>query len=58
MPLQSAIKNEVIIFGSPVPFFGNFLHPVEKVRNQGVLFDVGFSFVDHVLKVYKNSFNI
>ena len=60
-------KNEFIVFGSKVQcqqlsshYFvnirGSLLHPAEIVKNLGVWFNAGFSFSEHVKKIYKVCF--
>ena len=40
----------------PVNIHGNFISPVDAVRNLGVWFDADFSFSCHVMKVCKACF--
>ena len=60
-------KTEFIVFGSakqraalsncfPVDILGTDLHPADKVRNLGVVFDCNFSFAQHVSAVCKNCY--
>ena len=60
-------KTEFIVFGSkaqrqkisshfPVSILGSLLHPVDSVRNLGVLFDADFSFSEHIKRTCKACF--
>ena len=60
-------KTEFIVFGSksqceklnhsfPINILGNFISPVDAVRNLGVCFDSDFSFFCHVMTVFKACF--
>ena len=52
----SKSQHEKLNHSFPVNILGNFISPVDAVRNLGVWFDSDFSFSCHVTKVYKACF--